>query len=215
MASMYVVNYYALHQVKKEKFSWPLLDTIQTPRNFSLSTLATACKMPLADFRYLNAKFRKDIVPAEPERYSFVIPRAKKVNFYQFYKEILAKEELKRVNDSIIEAQQIIEKLRFDSFPFTIVQRDGKLMAIDSVGKEIDPDAPSNKPAEFSHTQDRWVYYTVKSGDVLYLLEDIFDVPLNYIKKWNGLRSNTIGKGTRIKFYYLQINTPTIAALTE
>ena len=215
MASIYVVNYYQLHNIKPEKFVAKALDTIQTPRTLDFNTLSNACKISSIEFAYLNAKFRKKLVPFEPVRYSFVIPASKKSNFQIYWQNVLKEEAQKKYNDSVLLAQKLIEKLTMDSVQYSaIVTRNGRLVALDSAGKEIDPDAPSNKTAEQSYKEDRWVYYTVKSGDVLYLLEDIFDVSLNDIKKWNGLRSNTITRGMRLKFlvpadkyaYYSEIN---------
>ena len=67
----------------------------------------------------------------------------------------------------------------------------------------IDPDIPikTDQPkGEADKTGNRWVFYTVKRGDALYLLADLFDANVKDIKRWNKLRSNTIQKGQRLKF---------------
>jgi membrane-bound lytic murein transglycosylase D len=49
--------------------------------------------------------------------------------------------------------------------------------------------------------QKTWVYYTVKKGDALYTVADIFDCTVANAKRWNGLSSNYIAPGRKMKFY--------------
>ncbi|MBL7837208.1 MAG: LysM peptidoglycan-binding domain-containing protein, partial [Bacteroidetes bacterium] len=63
------------------------------------------------------------------------------------------------------------------------------------------------------------ITYTVKQGDGLLLLADIFDCRVSDIKKWNGMRKDAIFKGQKLKIkvpkskvaYYKKINTMTMA----
>jgi membrane-bound lytic murein transglycosylase D len=59
------------------------------------------------------------------------------------------------------------------------------------------------------------VYYKVKSGDMLMLIADYYDTYVSHIKRWNGLRSDKIRVGQRLKImvptsklaYYKKVNT--------
>lgn len=46
-----------------------------------------------------------------------------------------------------------------------------------------------------------WVYYTVKKGDGLFTLTDIFDCTPQQMRSWNRMRGNELGLGRRLKFY--------------
>jgi LysM repeat protein len=42
------------------------------------------------------------------------------------------------------------------------------------------------------------IYYTIKSGDGLGLLADLFNCSISDLKKWNKLRGNTIVRGQKL-----------------
>ena len=58
------------------------------------------------------------------------------------------------------------------------------------------------------------IYYTVKSGDMLLIIADCYDTTVGRIKQWNGLRSDRINIGQRLKIvvptsklaYYKTVN---------
>jgi len=46
-----------------------------------------------------------------------------------------------------------------------------------------------------------WVYYTVKKGDGLFTLTDIFDCTPTQMRSWNRMRGNELTLGRSLKFY--------------
>jgi len=46
-----------------------------------------------------------------------------------------------------------------------------------------------------------WVYYTVKKGDGLFTLTDIFDCTPTQMRSWNRIRGNELALGRSLKFY--------------
>jgi membrane-bound lytic murein transglycosylase D len=64
-----------------------------------------------------------------------------------------------------------------------------------------------------------WVYYTIKKGDALYTITDVFDCTTQQIKSWNQIKNNNfLIAGKKLKFqvpsskkaYYQKINTLSI-----
>ena len=49
-------------------------------------------------------------------------------------------------------------------------------------------------------TRER-ITHTVKAGENLYTIANIYGVTAKDIRKWNGLRSNRVPKGRRLKLY--------------
>lgn len=44
--------------------------------------------------------------------------------------------------------------------------------------------------------------YTIKKGDTLYAIAQKFGCSVNYLKRWNGLKTTEIAVGQKLKFYY-------------
>lgn len=58
---------------------------------------------------------------------------------------------------------------------------------------------PQPKPEPKPQPKQAWTYYTVKSGDTLYSLGKKYKVPYTKIKEWNGLRSDNLQIGQKLK----------------
>jgi membrane-bound lytic murein transglycosylase D len=74
-----------------------------------------------------------------------------------------------------------------------------------------------NKKSESQDITTVTVWYTVKSGDFLSTIADWYDVSIYSIRRWNGLKSNMIPIGKKLKIevpgdklsYYKKINNMT------
>lgn len=65
---------------------------------------------------------------------------------------------------------------------------------------EITPKTPeAPKPQPKVQPKEAWTYYTVKSGDTLYSIGKKYGVAHSKIKEWNGLRSDNIQVGQKLK----------------
>lgn len=200
MASMYVVNFHQLHQLKPTEFTSPTLDTICTPRTFTFREIASGSKISYSSLLELNPSFKKQMVLHKPNSHCFRVKKGDKAKFYSFIEKIKYQEEQKRIKDSLDRVEKYRQKFKPDSSDYSIIILDGKLTVLDSAGNVVDPDKPIITDKESDAVGNRWVYYTVKKGDVLYLLTDVFDVSLKDVKRWNKLRSNTIVRGQRLRF---------------
>lgn len=85
------------------------------------------------------------------------------------------------------------------------------ISVIDSAEKEKIDAPPPPKPEPKG---DVWVYHTVKSGEFLGVIADLYDCNVSEIKRWNNMRSDRINSGQKLKIqvpaarqsYYRKIN---------
>ncbi len=57
----------------------------------------------------------------------------------------------------------------------------------------VKPTPPKPKPVS------AWIYYTVRSGDTLSSIGRKYGVSYTRIKEWNGLRSDSLKVGQKLK----------------
>jgi|GEM_PF-2563439 len=202
MASLYVVNFYMLHNIKIPIAKHIDLDTVYTPRTFTFDKIALGSNLPVSQLKKYNYQYKNGIVPNFPAPHPITMPKKNKDSFKRYLIYMDQLDENKRIDDSMERVKLLVEKFRPDTSQYQIIVLNGLLSVIDSMGNVIDVDKPFNNgnTIESDNGGNRWVYYTVKSGDNLGLLADCFDTYVNNIKSWNNLRSSTIMKGQRLKF---------------
>lgn len=64
----------------------------------------------------------------------------------------------------------------------------------------LDPAARGNGAGRGGSTQER-ITHTVKSGENVYTIANRYGVTASDVRKWNGLRSNRVARGKRLKLY--------------
>ncbi len=204
MASLYVANYYQLHNVKVPVLKIPQLDTVLTPRTFSFQRISMASNTPLQLVKAYNPQYKNEIVPNFPYPHPITSSLKGKDSFKKYLVYLEIEEENKRINDSLDRVKFLIEKYNPDSTQYKVLVLDGKLSVIDSLGNLVDVDKPLVIDKELNQAIEengtRWVYYTVKSGDNLGLLSDCFDASQADIKRWNKLKGTTLMKNQKLKF---------------
>src|SRR5690606_12790515 len=157
--------------------------------------------------RLCNSELRLDIVPTFYNNKGLKIPKDKKAEYLE-KSQILYPELYTRIDSSLSDS------LILDNNPL----RPRQIKPSDTLSTpndEEDDDIRKPKAVDNSITT---IYYTVKSGDNLLLLADVFDCSVSDIKKWNGIKKNTIFKGQKLKIkvpkkkisYYKKINTMTL-----
>ena len=85
---------------------------------------------------------------------------------------------------------------------------------VTELGKDTVPDTVEPEPEKPPVPEFTTIYYTVRSGDILLRIADYYDCTVSDIKRWNGLRSDKINVGQRLKIvvrssqldYYSKIN---------
>jgi LysM repeat protein len=67
-------------------------------------------------------------------------------------------------------------------------------------GHNISP-VPKPKPKPKKKSGKRWITYKVRSGDNLWTIARRYDTHVKDIKKWNGLKSDSLKPGQKLRLY--------------
>jgi len=197
MAIWYVWNFYTEYKIKPFKKEFIDYDTVHVQKEVSFAVLSDFLEMPIVDLQTLNPELRLNIVPVFYNKIGLKLP-AEKIDVYRNkYLEIFPPEFI-LVVDTLV-----IDSLGNDSF--VVIKKPIEF------NKHLDQ---KNK-----NTSKATVIYTVKKGDVLNLIADIFDVSINDIKNKNTIKRNTVLVGQKLKIevplekkeYYNKINKMTMA----
>lgn len=115
--AFFAVNYIMQHAsenniypVKPDFFNYEL-DTVVVKKQTNLQTLASVLQIPVAQVRFLNPRFRLDIVPETKDGLPLILPKEKIGIFLTNYESIyeLGKE---KVNDAYAKQEEIMKDVR-------------------------------------------------------------------------------------------------------
>jgi membrane-bound lytic murein transglycosylase D len=178
------------------------VDTVVVDRNLSFNKIAKVLNVDINLIRDLNPSYKNDFIPADNAKMLLRLPAAKAYAFVS-------------LKDSIFKPEPKTQ---------IAVSQDSNSDNKDQTATTSDQD--QSKTAENKVNQDEGapreytkaiVWYTVKSGDYLSNIADWYDVSIYSIRRWNGLRSNRVAIGRKLKIevpeekrsYYKRINNMT------
>ena len=99
-----------IYPVKPDFFSYEL-DTVIVRKQTSLITLASVLQFPYPQLKFLNPRFRQDIVPASKEGISVILPR-EKVGIFLSNQESIYELDKEAVNDAYANQDEIMKDVR-------------------------------------------------------------------------------------------------------
>ncbi len=188
-AASYLFSFYKEKDINiKVKYYYKpyLADTIDIFRKMSFQHIAAKTGIDQTDLHLLNPIYKLETVPYNEAPHSLLIPIGYKTKF-----------------DSLLQNYPNLEAMR----PLT----DAPTILHDSDIVRRPPVAAGAAGA----AKKAAVYYTVKSGDNLYGIADLFDCTANDLKRWNKITRNYLIAGQNMVFYvplvqkakYLKMNT--------
>lgn len=173
IANTYVHNYYSDLGFQLENID--LAPQVQVPITqwVTIYQLSKALEVDFESLKDANAIYKKSVVPNTDKTYYVKIPESSEKRFYE-------------LGDSIYS---------YSTTPKVEGQKEPEVKQVDKPKVE--------EPAEKSVVQSgpRLLYYTVRSGDYLGRIADLYDVGVSEIKRWNNLRSDQININQRLKIY--------------
>ena len=227
MGMLYIFNFHSLHGIKLKPYAQEKADTVWSSCAMPFKVLEEKLPIKGEDLRFFNPVLRGAYIPHYFEPTQFYLPAGYAARYNS-------------VRDSIC-----LELSSKTSPPLPVITEvsvsPDTVYRITSTTEPVLPGAPAPKfdtivrvidsvtyievrphvaPKPVTAVEGKvWVYYTVKSGDALYTLADIFDCTVANARKWNGLAGNTIGAGRKLKFYvpasklsyYRKMNTMSLA----
>ncbi|MFT5511765.1 MAG: membrane-bound lytic murein transglycosylase D [Bacteroidia bacterium] len=173
IAQMYVHSYYAEHNLTPENIVIPNLEIVQIDKWVTLYQLSKALEVKYDDLKEYNAIYKKQVIPNTDKVYDVKIPFESVGRFYE-------------LGDSIYNYQS-------------------HAVTPGTVEPQATPDTPSVKePAVIkppTQSGPRLMYYTVRKGDYLGRIADLYDVRLSDMRKWNKIKGDQINVNQRLKIY--------------
>lgn len=222
----------------------PIKSVVSIEQNVPFQAISDNLPIELEQLRELNPSYKADYVPyMGGNAFSIVLPKETAILFEEkkdslaiWVRKYLGKEEPK-----ITLGENPLQENAILSYDTIIEVVDGDTLRIIEASQEVNEKAPNRKTVNQSSTSvvssnpvksnsnstatsdnndtKVWIYYTIKKGDALYTITDVFDCTTQEIKSWNGIRKNNFlmaGKKLKIqvptskKAYYQKINSMTI-----
>ncbi|MCF8322113.1 MAG: LysM peptidoglycan-binding domain-containing protein [Flavobacterium sp.] len=178
LATMYIYEYYKEHGIKPDRaiVKHFATDTIQIKRQLSFKQISDLLDIPVAQLQVLNPSYKMNVIPVYENQSHFLrLPKDKIAVFTS--------------NEDKIYAYTQLEENKREK-PFQGIQVAKATVTKDTLNVvESKINLPKTK------------YYTVKRGDNLTGIANKYDVSVADVKKWNGLKSNTVSRGRSLKIY--------------
>lgn len=208
MAFWFIWNYYHEYKIVPVKYKLPETDTVQVQREIGFNAISYNLNISEDILRLCNTDLRLDIVPTSYNEKGLRIPKDKKAEYIEKSK-LLFPEQYSGIDSSVRDS------LILDNNPL----QPRNLTKVDSLNNQNDEEEDEPKKPKTTDNSIVTIYYTVKYGDNLLLLADVFDCKLSDLKKWNGIKKDAIFKGQKLKVrvpkkkmaYYKKINTMTMS----
>jgi membrane-bound lytic murein transglycosylase D len=178
MAFWYIWNYHNEHKIHPIKFKLPETDTVHVKNDINLNIVASQINMPFETLKLLNPELRLDIMPFFYNKGGLKLPLDK----IQLFKDSI--NVLFPNKNILINFDTILKDSIFSSKDTTIL----KITSGEKVLKN-----------EINYSKNTTIIYTVKKGDGLLLIADVFDCKISEIKKWNNMKNDKIFAGQKLK----------------
>jgi len=216
MGVLYIFNFHALHGIKLKNYTPEKADTVWSSCAMSFKVLEEKLLIKKEELCFFNPVLRGSYIPHIREPVIFYLPAGYGLRYNKIRDSICMEIQVKKppvelpqlTENSISPDTVFRQSVKPESAPVPKPAPPGSpeprfdtiVRVIDSVTYiEVRPHVPS-KPVVAPESKV-WVYYTVKAGDALYTLADIFDCTVMNARKWNGLKSNALSAGRKLKFY--------------
>jgi membrane-bound lytic murein transglycosylase D len=176
MAFWYIWNFHQEYKIISQKYRVPDSDTVQVQQEISFSALAYQLNINEEVLKTLNSELRLNIVPMFYNNVGLKLPKDKIALYHEKKLEIFPQLAVSN-RDSLLNDSIILDN------------------TFDITRKPITPPSPETSTSN----KKNFITYTVKHGDGLLLLADIFDCKTTDIKRWNGIKKDMIFKGQKLK----------------
>lgn len=172
IALTYIFNYQKDLGLNPDVFHPAVTDTVTVTRFTSLQQIGRAIEMDADQISELNPIFKKKIVPFAGNPYLLQLPPDKAVKF-------------RNMGDTVYTKGQVIPAVDTTTVTDTIQKSNAETSS-----------TPKAEPKG-----EVMIYHTVKSGEFLGMVADLYDCNVSEVKKWNKLRSDRLNSGQKLKVY--------------
>jgi membrane-bound lytic murein transglycosylase D len=172
IAATYIMNFYPEHGLHPKRFSLPMhTDTIMVERNMMFHYVTKYTGVPVEELRNLNPQYRADYIPGEGGSYPLCFPTDKMNDLITWADSIFTASE-----DSV--SRRVVT-------PSTVSESTSA-----NTRSTVSSSRKAAKPAS---------YHKVRRGETLTSIAAKHGTTVKKLKKLNGLKSDKIRYGQRIK----------------
>ena len=211
MAAIFIANNpekYGFALIKEPKMEWNI---VNINKAVSLDILSECAKLDIGLLQSYNPELKQGTIPPldDGQTYSFRMP----VNASPEFDSLFAEVKIEKIQEVIFldhkvkrgESLWLIAR-KYDVRIKDIIAinklaqakyiRPGQILQIPADGYDI-----YRKIALTKSAGTKQIYYTVRSGDTLSEIAMAYRTSVKKIKKWNGLRSDRIHPGQKLKIW--------------
>ena len=232
IAVNYVMNYYQEHNIKpvKSKFIHLDVDTVKVNKAVSFNRIVEVTKIPIETLEFLNPSYKLDYIPKMKEPATVILPTNKIRTFIRnekaLYDESVKEKDFNEVaeiggtNGKIKIVHEVVKGEYFHkiAIKYNCTIEDIKiwnsLPTNDlNVGQKldiwVDPltarmiEEERTLPKQQRDSTDRFIYYTVQSGDTVWSIAEKFNCrSISELKEENNITNeNDLKPGKKLKIY--------------
>ena len=211
MAAIFIANNpgkYGFSLVKKSKMAWNI---VEIDKAVSLQVISECAKLDLALLQSYNPELKQGTIPPieDGKSYAFRMPINASTDFDSLFAEI----EIEKIQEIVFLEHKVKwgESLWLIARKYDVRIKD--IVAINklSMKKYIKPGQILQIPADGydlyrklalkKSAGSKQIYHTVRAGDTLSEIAMSYRTSVGKIKKWNGLRSDRIYPGQKLKIW--------------
>ena len=211
MAAIFIANNpekYGFALIKEPKMEWNI---VNINKAVSLDILSECAKLDIGLLQSYNPELKQGTIPPldDGQTYSFRMP----VNASPEFDSLFAEVKIEKIQEVIFLDHKVKrgESLWLIARKYDVRIKD--IIAINKLAQEkyIRPGQILQIPADgydiyrkialTKSVGTKQVYHTVRSGDTLSEIAMAYRTSVNKIKKWNGLRSDRIYPGQKLKIW--------------
>lgn len=186
IAATYVMNFYSQHGLHPTKVSIPLrTDTILVERNMYFVDISRYTGVEMAELRSLNPQYRVDFIPGNDGSYPLCLPVNKMDLLIDWADSIFAAAEHKDTRQSKPGQGQAVASSQ--------LEEDEPIL--DDSAKQ----GTKNHKKKAKNKKSSSQYHKVRRGETLTSIAQKHGTTVSKLKKLNGLKSDRIQDGERLK----------------
>jgi len=193
IAAAYVFQYHREHNLYPQDLTLPkMVDTVLVYKEINFEPISKVLGISVDELKDLNPQYTRDIIPARGKTYTLRLPAAKAAIYAP-------------MRDSI-----------YHTYTAMLLAQHPNVNPNDSSGI-VDITFNKGGHGRTDYEPSDKVKYTVKAGDNLGFIADLFDVSVYSLKRWNHIRGKNVSVGRKLAInvpadkvrYYKKINTMT------
>lgn len=173
IAATYLMNYYQQHNLVPKNYDLPLaVDTVAiVNKTVTFDQLSSMLNLPKNLIKSLNPQYLKEVIPAENGNFPLCLPLEYTIKFIELEDSLLGNKPTK------LKTEEKPQKKKYKENSISIKKNNNT----------------QNSPSKI-HSNDEFVYYTIKKGDNFWDIANKF----NGITYQDILKINNFTKNTRI-----------------